>query len=110
MSEDILTLKPPPYDARLAYGSDPNQFLDLRVPKTKGIAPLVINVRGGFWRGQDHAGSAGHPWRGVARTGNAGALATMAEGGPAHSLTSVRPTAIWCRMLGGTVSMPAKLW
>src|SRR5207253_1440651 len=34
MSEDILSLAPPPADARLAYGADPNQFGELRLPKT----------------------------------------------------------------------------
>jgi acetyl esterase/lipase len=63
MSDDILTLPPPPADARLAYGSDSNQFLDLRLPsakeKSKLPYPLVINIHGGFWRAQynlDHAG------------------------------------------------------
>jgi acetyl esterase/lipase len=63
MSEDILTLPPPPADARLPYGSDPNQFLDLRIPpvKEKGKVPfpLAINIHGGFWRAKytlDHAG------------------------------------------------------
>ncbi|PYX49886.1 MAG: hypothetical protein DMG79_07485 [Acidobacteria bacterium] len=66
MSDDILTLRPPPADARLAYGSDPNQFLDLRLPskdapskeKSKPPAPLIINIHGGFWRAKynlDHA-------------------------------------------------------
>ena len=59
MPEDILTLPPPPADARLPYGPDPNQFLELRVPKTKGPHPLAINIHGGFWRAKyslDHAG------------------------------------------------------
>jgi len=59
MSDDILTLAPPPADARLAYGSDPNQFLDLRAPKSKGPHPTIINIHGGFWRAKyslDHAG------------------------------------------------------
>jgi acetyl esterase/lipase len=59
MSEDILHLPPPPADARVAYGSDPNQFLDLRVPKTRGPHPLLINLHGGYWRAKyslDHAG------------------------------------------------------
>ena len=32
MSDDILTLPPPRADKRLTYGTDPNQFLDLRLP------------------------------------------------------------------------------
>lgn len=61
MSEDILSKTPPPADARIAYGSDPNQFLDLRVPKdrARGVCPLIINIHGGFWRAKyslDHAG------------------------------------------------------
>lgn len=61
MSDDILTLPPPPADARIAYGSDPNQFFDLRLPKASGqhAFPLVINIHGGFWRAKynlEHAG------------------------------------------------------
>jgi len=62
MSEDILTLKPPPADARLAYGTDPNQFLDLRLPasKNKVAYPLVINIHGGYWRAKYNLDHAGH--------------------------------------------------
>src|ERR1051325_10016030 len=63
MSEDILSRQPPPADARLSYGSDANQFLDLRLPasksKSKDPLPLVINIHGGYWRAKyklDHAG------------------------------------------------------
>src|SRR5437016_8647192 len=58
MSENILNLPPPPADARVTYGSEQNQFLDLRLPKTKAPHPLVINIHGGFWRAKynlDHA-------------------------------------------------------
>ena len=61
MPDDILSRQPPPADKRLAYGSDANQFLDLRLPhheKAKLLSPLVINIHGGFWRAQyslDHA-------------------------------------------------------
>lgn len=61
MSEDILSRKAPPADQRLAYGSDPNQFLDLRLPprRKKGeLSPALINIHGGFWRAKyslDHA-------------------------------------------------------
>lgn len=62
MSDDILTLKPPLADARLAYGSDPNQFLDLRLPSAKQQKPypLVINIHGGFWRAKYDLAHAGH--------------------------------------------------
>ena len=63
MPDDILTLKPPPPDARLAYGADPNQFLDLRLPsKDKATAPypLAINIHGGFWRARYNLDHTGH--------------------------------------------------
>src|SRR5216684_1468316 len=60
MPDDILTLAPPPADARLFYGSDPNQFLDLRLPKSKGLYPTVINIHGGFWRARYNLDHAGH--------------------------------------------------
>jgi acetyl esterase/lipase len=62
MSDDILNLPPPPADARFAYGSDPNQFLDLRLPsvKEKALYPLVINIHGGFWRSKYNLDHAGH--------------------------------------------------
>ena len=66
MSEDILSLKPPPADKRTAYGPDPNQFVDLRFPagfsakkNDSPLFPALINIHGGFWRakyGLDHAG------------------------------------------------------
>ena len=63
MSDDILSLRPPPADARIAYGSDPNQFLDLRLPskeKSKAPYPLVINIHGGYWRAKYDLEHAGH--------------------------------------------------
>jgi acetyl esterase/lipase len=64
MSDDILTLPPPPADARLAYGSDPNQFLDLRLPSSKESRqpqfPLLINIHGGYWRAKYNLDHAGH--------------------------------------------------
>jgi acetyl esterase/lipase len=63
MSDAILMLPPPPYDARLDYGTDPNQFGDLRLPAGGSGAvapfPVVMNIHGGFWRAKyslDHAG------------------------------------------------------
>jgi acetyl esterase/lipase len=60
MSEEILTLPPPPADIRIHYGSDPNQFADIRLPKTQGPHPVVINIHGGFWRAKYDLGHAGH--------------------------------------------------
>jgi acetyl esterase/lipase len=71
MPQDILTAPAPPADARVAYGSDPNQFFDLRLPskatsaqsknkKTSATYPLVINIHGGFWRAKYNLDHAGH--------------------------------------------------
>jgi len=59
-SDDILALPPPPADARLPYGTDPNQFGDLRLPKATGPFPVVLNIHGGFWRAQYDLSHAGH--------------------------------------------------
>jgi acetyl esterase/lipase len=61
MSEDILSLKPPPADARTPYGPDPNQFVDLRFPAAKSAKrPLLINIHGGYWRARYDLLHAGH--------------------------------------------------
>jgi len=59
-SDDILTQPPPPADARVPYGSDPNQFGDIRLPQGKGPLPLLINIHGGFWRAKYDLAHAGH--------------------------------------------------
>ncbi|HEV2546199.1 MAG TPA: alpha/beta hydrolase [Stellaceae bacterium] len=59
-SEDILELVPPPADARIAYGTDRNQFGEIRLPKSSGPFPLVMNIHGGFWRARYDLGHAGH--------------------------------------------------
>jgi acetyl esterase/lipase len=73
MSEDILTLPPPPADARLAYGSDQNQFLDLRLPspkdKNKPPYALVINIHGGFWRARYNLDHTAHLCAALTATG-----------------------------------------
>ena len=59
-ADDILTLPPPPADARVPYGSDPNQFGELRVPKSGGPFPVVVNIHGGYWRAKYDLKHAGH--------------------------------------------------
>ncbi|HEV2399027.1 MAG TPA: alpha/beta hydrolase [Candidatus Sulfotelmatobacter sp.] len=62
MSEDVLSKPSPPYDLRVAYGRDPNQFIDLRFPISKNQHPhfpVALNIHGGFWRSKytlEHAG------------------------------------------------------
>jgi len=60
MSEEILSLTPPPADHRLAYGADPNQFGDLRLPKGEGPFPVALNIHGGFWRAKYDLLHGGH--------------------------------------------------
>jgi acetyl esterase/lipase len=63
-SDDILELTPPAADHRLAYGSDPNQFGDLRLPRSAApsgkLFPVVMNIHGGFWRARYDLAHAGH--------------------------------------------------
>ncbi len=59
-SDDILSLAPPKADARVAYGSDVNQFIDLRMPKGTGPHPVVICIHGGYWRAKYDLGYLGH--------------------------------------------------
>jgi pimeloyl-ACP methyl ester carboxylesterase len=50
-SHDILTdPPPPPADARIAYGPEPLQFGDLRVPTSAGPFPLALVLHGGYWQ------------------------------------------------------------
>lgn len=72
MSDDILNLPSPPADRRIAYGSDPNQFLDLRFAASTGAQikrPLVINIHGGFWRARYDLTHAGHLCAALAQRG-----------------------------------------
>jgi acetyl esterase/lipase len=62
MSEDIVTPPSSPADAHLAYGTDANQFGELRLPKdsSKAPFPVVVNIHGGFWRAKSDLASNGH--------------------------------------------------
>ncbi len=59
-SEDNLSKKPPEADLRQAYGDDPNQFVDVRVPAGKGPHPVVFFIHGGYWRAKYDLAYAGH--------------------------------------------------
>jgi acetyl esterase/lipase len=58
--DDILGLSPPKADSRAAYGSDANQFVDLRLAKGKGPHALAITIHGGYWRAKYDLGYMGH--------------------------------------------------
>jgi acetyl esterase/lipase len=60
LGDDILSLAAPKADSRVAYGSDANQFVDLRVPKEKGPHALAICIHGGYWRAKYDLGYLGH--------------------------------------------------
>lgn len=59
MTTPILDLTPPPADARIAYGDAPQQFGDLRLPKSGGSHAVALVIHGGYWRsayGLEHIG------------------------------------------------------
>jgi len=50
-SDDMLSAPPPaPADARIAYGPEPLQFGDLRLPPGDGPFPLALVLHGGYWQ------------------------------------------------------------
>lgn len=56
----ILLRPPPPADARIFYGSDLNNFGDLRLPQRAGPHPVAIVIHGGFWRSRYDLEHIGH--------------------------------------------------
>src|SRR3954466_5192284 len=69
MTDDVLTRKQPPYDVRLKYGADANQFGDLRLPKGKKSPPLLVNIHGGYWRAKYDLAHASHLCAALAESG-----------------------------------------
>jgi acetyl esterase/lipase len=59
-AEDILSKPQPAPDARVAYGADANQFLEVRLPRTKPPHSVLMNIHGGYWRAQYGLAHAGH--------------------------------------------------
>lgn len=60
MGDDILDLPAPKADLRIVYGSDANQFAELRMPKEKGPHALAIWIHGGYWRAKYDLQYLGH--------------------------------------------------
>ena len=69
LDDDILSLAAPKADARVAYGSDANQFMDLRLPKGIGPHPLAIVIHGGYWRARYDLVYMGHLCAGLTAKG-----------------------------------------
>jgi len=59
-SEDILGLRPPKADVRLAYGPGRHQFGDLRLPAGGGPHPVAVVIHGGYWRARYSLEHIGH--------------------------------------------------
>ena len=60
-SRDIITDPPPPAaDERLAYGREPKQFGDLRLPGVDRLWPLAVVVHGGAWEATYNLIHTGH--------------------------------------------------
>ena len=62
-SRMILTETPPLADAKIAYGLDPNQFGELRLPKGdkfKKPYPVAVILHGGCWLAEYDLGYMGH--------------------------------------------------
>jgi acetyl esterase/lipase len=51
-SADLATFESSDPDARIAYGEDPLQFGELRLPKGDGPHPVAILIHGGCWRSE----------------------------------------------------------
>jgi acetyl esterase/lipase len=62
-SRAILTETPPPVDQKIAYGSDPLQFGELRLPKGEQFKrpyPVAVIIHGGCWLAEYGLGYMGH--------------------------------------------------
>ncbi len=59
-SEDILSLAAPKADVRVGYGSDPNQFVDLRMARGKDPHAAAVCIHGGYWRAKYDLEYLGH--------------------------------------------------
>ena len=49
---ELIATSAPPADHRIAYGAEPLQFGELRLPKGADSVPLVVLIHGGCWRSQ----------------------------------------------------------
>jgi acetyl esterase/lipase len=57
---DVLERSATGFDKRVTYGSDPQQFAELRFPDSRGPCPLLFVIHGGFWRSAYNLSHIGH--------------------------------------------------
>jgi acetyl esterase/lipase len=69
LSEDILNKPQPPPDERVPYGTDLNQFLEVRLPRRPGPHSVLLNIHGGFWRAKYDLEHTGHLCEALRATG-----------------------------------------
>jgi acetyl esterase/lipase len=69
LDADLLSLAAPKADARVAYGSDRNQFVDLRAPKGRRPRGLAVVIHGGYWRSRYDLEYMGHLCAGLTAKG-----------------------------------------
>ncbi len=68
---EITALALPPPDHRIAYGEDPLQFGELRLPAGAGPHPVVMFLHGGCWRSEYDLAHVSHAGAALARAGMA---------------------------------------
>jgi acetyl esterase/lipase len=71
MKRDLLSLPPVCAEERIAYGTEPNQFLDLwqSQEERKEVRSAIVMIHGGFWRAQYDLTHASHACAALARAG-----------------------------------------
>ncbi|PYP89253.1 MAG: alpha/beta hydrolase [Candidatus Angelobacter sp. Gp1-AA117] len=67
--QNTLDKQPPEPDARVPYGTDANQFIDVRFPASTGPHPVVFFIHGGYWRARYGLSYAGHLCAALAKAG-----------------------------------------
>jgi acetyl esterase/lipase len=66
---EIAALPLPPADHRMAYGGDPSQFGELRLPSGAGPHPVAVVLHGGCWQSEYDLGYITHLSAALTRSG-----------------------------------------
>ena len=114
-AQEILALPPPGYDHRVAYGTDPQQFGDLRLPVGKGVGPfpVLVVIHGGYWRARYPLDYAGHMSAALTPLGFAAwnieyRRVSQPGGGYPGTLEDVRAAVLHVAKMAGRYGLDAK--